>query len=246
MQEADESKLPAGLLSQRLNRLGDDLEVSLAERARLTEAYAPTFRQRKNAKGARPSASEEFWFESLRVSGALLQQHETAHLQRSQLFTSLRLWGQNDLTEEEFAPNDEAPGGTETNAPFEAREIRAQLQQKAAKLLQLHQELLRLNGAKSSEGQKVASEFTQEMERLQAQLQEASERAEKAERQLEKERVAILKVGEEKPSQDRAAAEFLRRRAMEKRLLRHSPLSWRRFRATPVPRALLRYPSSTR
>ena len=118
------------------------------------------------------------------MSGALLQKHTSAQLQRDHLLKSIRAWRENEDEQEELHSPREIETGDGKGGVLDTRAFRAALQQKADRIAKIHGEALKLSSAQSSEHQRMTQELTQEIERLRASLEAERLRAEQAEKDV--------------------------------------------------------------
>ncbi len=135
-----------GLLA-RLRELGDGMEVALSGGAVDRFQAVSTDYTAKHSGPGRPPATTAFWSETVRTVGALLQQHQTANLQREQLFETLRMWEKHQESDL-MSPR---PYGAES-APLSVSEVRGSMRKRADRLTDIHVSMTRQrDGAQMAE-----------------------------------------------------------------------------------------------
>lgn len=121
----------------RLRELGDGMELALAgdaaSRMQAVLAEEETSMSSDDCL-SRPVVEAVFWPETIRAVGALLQQTQTANLQREQLFETVRMW-------EAHRPGDlDSPRDDEVNttSKFNANQVRSDMRARAHRLADIH------------------------------------------------------------------------------------------------------------
>jgi hypothetical protein len=122
----------------RLRELGDGMEQALNDDAfarmhNISAAMAAASMPSDDGL-SRPTAAAVFWPETVRAVGALLQESQTAKLQRDQLFQTVRMW-------EEHKPVDlESPRNEQVNitSNFNACQVRSDMRARAHRLADIH------------------------------------------------------------------------------------------------------------